>query len=145
MNDANIDRILESLLQIMPLFHKRILRMDLGGVTGNLTRLHLAIMGMLSEGNITVSEMAKTLTMPKSQMSHLIGQLVALGVVERHQDTNDRRVVNLSVTAHGRVLLDDVKGQVKQHLKSKLATLAPEELDAMAGALETLKMIGANL
>jgi DNA-binding MarR family transcriptional regulator len=145
MNDANIDRILESLLQIMPLFHKRILRMDLGGVTGNLTRLHLAIMGMLSEGNITVSEMAKTLTMPKSQMSHLIGQLVVLGVVERHQDTNDRRVVNLSVTAHGRVLLDDVKGQVKQHLKSKLATLAPEELDAMAGALETLKMIGANL
>jgi DNA-binding MarR family transcriptional regulator len=145
MNDANIDRILESLLQIMPLFHKRILRMDLGGVTGNLTRLHLAIMGMLSEGNITISEMAKTLAMPKSQMSHLIDQLVALGVVERHPDAVDRRVINLSVTPHGRVMLEDVMRQVKQHIKARLAALAPEELDAMAGALETLKTIGAKL
>ena len=49
--------------------------MDLGGVTGNLSRLHLAIMGMLRGENLAVSEVAKRLLIPKSQMTHLITSL----------------------------------------------------------------------
>lgn len=145
MNDTDIDRILDSLLQIMPILHKRLLKMDLGGVTGNLTRLHLAVMGTLSEGSMTVSELAKTLVMPKSQMTHVIDQLVATGIVARQPDATDRRVTNLSLTGHGHVLLEDLKRQVKQHIAARLVVLAPEELGAMAGTLETLKTIVAKL
>lgn len=143
--DTNLDLILESLLQVFPIFHKKILRMDLGGVTGNLTRLHLVIMGVLSEGSITVTELARNSVATKSQMTHLIDQLVKLDVVERHPDEKDRRVINLTLTDNGRILLEDVKRKVKDHIKTTLARLTPEELAAMAGALETLRLIGAKL
>ena len=145
MDDANIETILGNLLQILPILHKKVLRMDLGGVTGDLTRLHFAVMGVLSEGNMTVSELANILTMSKPQMTHLIDQLVRLGIVERHPDTEDRRVINLNLTDRGHLMLDGMKRKVNENIKNKLASLTPEELAQMSISLETLKNIVAKL
>lgn len=145
MDDANIETILGNLLQILPILHKKVLRMDLGGVTGDLTRLHFAVMGVLSEGNMTVSELANILTMSKPQMTHLIDQLVRLGIVARHPDTEDRRVINLNLTDRGHLMLDGMKRKVNENIKNKLASLTPEELAQMSISLETLKNIVAKL
>ncbi len=145
MSNADIDRILENLLLVLPIFHKRLLRMDLGGVTGNLTRLHLGIMGMLSERGMTVSELANISAVPKSQMTLLIDQLVRLGIVERHSDATDRRIINLTLTNHGLVLLEDLKRKVQENIKTRWSGLTPEELAEMSRALETLRSIGARL
>jgi DNA-binding MarR family transcriptional regulator len=145
MNSADIDHILENLLLILPVFHKRLLRMDLSGVTGNLTRLHLGIMRMLNEGGMTVSELARVSMVPKPQMTHLVDQLVRLGIVERRPDATDRRVINLALTEHGRALLGDLKRKVRENIKNSLAGLTPEELAQMAQALETLRSIGTRL
>ena len=145
MNDANIDRILENMIHIMPVFHKKLLRMDLGGVTNNLTRLHLAIMGMLSEASMTMSELAKILMMTKPQMTHLVDQLVRLGIVERRPDATDRRVINLALTDNGRVLLEDMQRKVKENIRNRLASLTAEELTQMSAALETLRSVGGKL
>lgn len=142
---SSADNILEDMIQIFPIFQKKLLRMDLGGVTGNLTRLHLAIMGMLSRGSLSVTELANTLVMTKPQMTHLIDQLVGLGIVERRQDEKDRRVINLSLTRQGRVLLDDARRKVQENIRQALAGLTADDLTAMSGALETLKNIGARL
>jgi hypothetical protein len=45
MENGTIDSILENLFHILPMIRKKLLRMDLDGVTGNFSRLHLAIMG----------------------------------------------------------------------------------------------------
>ncbi len=145
MNDKNIDGILENMIHIMPVFHRKLLRMDLDGVTDNLTRLHLAIMGMLSETGMTMSELAKISMMTKPQMTHLIDQLVRLGVVERCPDATDRRVINLVLTDKGRVLLEDMKRKVKETIRNRLASLTAEELTQMSAALDTLRRIGSKL
>jgi len=119
--------------------------MDLSGVTGNLTRLHLGIMRMLNEGGMTVSELARVSMVPKPQMTHLVDQLVRLGIVERRPDATDRRVINLALTEHGRALLGDLKRKVRENIKNSLAGLTPEELAQMAQALETLRSIGTRL
>jgi len=87
MDNRTIDGIVENLFHILPIIHKKLLRMDLGGVTGSLSRLHLAIMGMLVEESLLVSEIAKRLVIPKSQMTHLIDQLAGLGIIEMHRNT----------------------------------------------------------
>jgi DNA-binding MarR family transcriptional regulator len=145
MNDATIDRILENMVHIMPVFHRRILRMDLGGVTDNLTRLHFAIMGGLSQTGMTMSELAKISMMTKPQMTHLIGQLVGLGIVERCPDAKDRRVINLALTDKGCVLLEDMKRKVTENIRNRLASLTAEELTQMSAALDTLREIGSKL
>ena len=142
---ASIDRILENLLQVLPVFHKKLLRMDLGGATGNLTRLHLGVMRMLRDGSMTASDLARLSAMPKSQMTHLLDQLAGLGIVERRPDAADRRVIHLDLTSDGQVLLRDVKHRVQENIRNRLAGLTPEELATMAEALETLRTIGARL
>src|SRR3972149_2576871 len=109
MSDTHIDRILENLSAVLPVFHKKLLKMNLGGVTGDLTRLHLGIMGMLREGRLPVSELARMTVIPKPQMTRLIDQLVKAGIVERRADSADRRVINIALTEYGRVLAEDVK------------------------------------
>ena len=145
MENSTIDSILENLFHILPMIHKKLLRMDLGGMTGNLSRLHLAIMGMLEEGSLAVSEIAKRLVIPKSQMTHLIDQLVDLDIVARHPDVTDRRVINISLTDHGKVVLKECREIMKQTMRNKLSHLTPAELADLTIALEKLKDIGAKL
>jgi DNA-binding MarR family transcriptional regulator len=119
--------------------------MDLGGVTGELSRLHLAIMGMLRDGGMAISEVARILAIPKSQMTHLIDQLVEQDIVVRHPDANDRRVTNISLTGHGKEVFEECRGMMKNIIRAKLSRLTPAELTEMAAALAKLKNIGAKL
>ena len=145
MSDTHIDRILENLSAVLPVFHKKLLKMNLGGVTGDLTRLHLGILGMLRAGSLPVSELARMTVIPKPQMTRLIDQLVKAGIVERRTDSADRRVINIALTEYGRVLAEDVKRKVQESIRTDLAGLAPEELAEMAKALEALRRIVAKL
>jgi DNA-binding MarR family transcriptional regulator len=145
MDDVNIDRILENMFVIMLITHKKMLRMDLGGRPDNLTRLHLAVMGELSQNNTTMSELANTLMMTKPQLTHLVDSLVSQGIVERRPDEKDRRVINLALTEKGRALLKEMKLKVKENTKKRLASLTTEELSQMSTALETLRNIVIKL
>jgi DNA-binding MarR family transcriptional regulator len=142
---STIEQILENLFHVLPMVHKKLLRMDLGGATGEFSRLHLAIMGMLWRENQAVSEVARKLAIPKSQMTHLIDQLEERGIVLRHPDTSDRRVTNVALTSHGREVLAECKGRLKDIMRQRLSVLTETELTEMAVALEKLKNIGAKL
>ena len=145
MSDADINRILNNLSAVLPVFHKKLLKMNLGGVTGDLTRLHVGIMEMLREGSMTASELARVTVIPRPQMTRLIDQLVRASIAERSPDMSDRRVVHVALTAYGRVLAEDVRLKVKESIRADLAGLSPDELAEMSQALETLRRIVARL
>ena len=138
MEEVNIDRILENMFHVMLIVHKKILKTDLSGCDESLTRLHFAALGELSQNNMTMSELAKALMMPKPQVTHLVDTLAAAGLVERMADIKDRRVINLFLTDKGRSLGREMKQRVKENTKKILAKLTPEELSQMSAALETL-------
>jgi len=140
-----IESILVNLFQVLLMIHKKLLAMHLGGVTGEVSRLHLSIMGMLREEGMAISEVARRLAIPKSQMTYLTDQLVDLDIVVRHPDVNDRRVTHISLTGHGKEVLKECKGMVKNIIREKLSRLTPAELTELAAALEKLKNIGAKL
>jgi DNA-binding MarR family transcriptional regulator len=119
--------------------------MDINGFPDYLTRLHMAVMGELSQNSLTMTELAKTLMMTKPQLTHVVNPLVSLGIVERRPDEKDRRVINLALTNDGRVLLEEGKQKVKENTKNRLATLTTEELTQMSVALETLRNIVGKL
>lgn len=145
MENRTIDGVLENLFSILPIIHKKLLHIELGGVGGNLSRLHLAIMGMLDKENLSFSKIAKRLVIPKSQMTHLVDHMVSLGIVERLPDQKDRRVINISLTGHGRIVRKECKEVIRQNIKNKLSCLTPAELAELSVALEKLKDIAAKL
>jgi DNA-binding MarR family transcriptional regulator len=102
-------------------------------------------MGVLSTANMTTTELAKMMMITKPQITHLVDQLVNLGIVERSPDAADRRVINLILTASGSKLLGEMKKKVQENVKNRLATLTSEELSEMLAALETLRRIGSKL
>ena len=145
MENRIIDSILDSMAQVLPLFHRKLLRMDLGGISGDLSRLHFGIMEILSDRDMTVTELARMTNMSKSQMTAAIDKLVKLDVLERHPDEKDRRVINIVLTEHGRILLREVRRKIKQSIRKTLSNLTPEELAEMSAALKTLREIGTKL
>ncbi len=145
MDDLNIDRVLENMFNIMLVIHKKIIRMNLGGDTDNLNRLHMAVLGVLSNTSPTMTELAKTLMMTKPQLTRLMDRLVKLGMVERHPDAADRRVIYVALTDNGRVTFEDMKLKLKEKIKNRLASLTLDELNQMSTALETLRNIVGKL
>jgi DNA-binding MarR family transcriptional regulator len=145
MKQTYIENILENLFVIMPVFHRKLLRMDMGGVTGDLTRLHLGIMGRLHHHSMTTSELARETVIPRPQMTHLIDHLVAAGIVDRQPDATDRRVINLVLTENGLIVLQDLKHKVHDRIRKELSGLSSDELAEMSGALESLRRIGTKL
>ncbi len=138
--DAAIDSILNSLFLVLPVFRKKLMP-DPSTISGNLTPLHMAVLGMLSARGQTATELARSMAMPKSQMTPAVAQLVERGIVERQVDSHDRRLVNLSLTASGRVELEDVHRKVQEYVRGKLAGLAPEDLERLSAAMETLREV----
>lgn len=67
-----------------------------------------------------------------------IDQLEAAGCVERREDSSDRRIKRVSLTAAGRTKLGDVD-HVASALRSELLTdTDPQEVEAMMALLATL-------
>jgi DNA-binding MarR family transcriptional regulator len=145
MDDASIDTILESMAKILPVFHRKLLRMDLGGITGDLSRLHFSVMGILSEQSMTVSEIARIALISKSQVTVLIDKLVEKQVVRRYPDEQDRRVIHIMLTDYGRKVHDDIRKVIKRSIREKLSSLTNDEITDMSTALETLRIIGEKI
>jgi DNA-binding MarR family transcriptional regulator len=144
MSERNTDAILENLLSVMPVFHKKVTRLG-RGITDDLTPPQMAIMGMLSRHSLTATQLADRLAAKKPQMTFQVEQLVQMGLVERCPDTKDRRVINLSLSEHGRARFDEIRTKVKANVRERLGALTPEDIEKMSAALETLKKIVAKL
>lgn len=145
MSGEDAEYIVEELFHLFPVIGKKLLRVQLNGATGRLSRLHLAVMRTLQEESLTVSELARRLAVPKPQMTRLIDHLVRLNIVARQPDARDRRVINISLTANGRAALEEYRQVMKQSIKEKLSYLAPSDLAELSVLLAKLKEIGAKL
>lgn len=145
MVSEDTEYIAEELFDIVPVIGKKLLKVQLDGAMGRLSRLHLATMRMLWEESLTVSELARRLVVPKSQVTRLIDHLVRLDIVARQPDARDRRVVNISLTDNGRAVLEEYRQVMKRSIKEKLSYLAPSELAELSALLAKLKEIGKKL
>jgi len=142
MENHSVDTIIENLFYILPIVHKKLLRVELGSISSELSRLHLAIMGILSKNKLPISMIAKQLLIPKSQMTRLIDQLERLGIVERQPDTIDRRVINIVLTDAGQETLRCCKELVRDSVRKRLSSLTESELKKLADSLEAIIELG---
>ena len=67
-----------------------------------------------------------------------IDQLVRMGLLERREDENDRRVKLVSITKAGREVADQHLEARRTALKSMVSRLTPEEADRLQEALQPI-------
>jgi DNA-binding MarR family transcriptional regulator len=103
-----------------------------------LTMAQFRMLAALTRRAYTAGELACHLGVAASTMSGLIRPLAKRGLVERGQDTGDRRVVALRVTAHGRVCYERMEQRVLFFLAGVFTGLAPETKAALLAGLNGL-------
>ena len=65
--------------------------------------------------------------------------MVKKGLLTRVQSTQDRRFVELTLTAAGNNLLDTVFQETREWMKKRMKMLSTDELETIARAMEALK------
>jgi DNA-binding MarR family transcriptional regulator len=89
----------------------------------------------------TVSDVAGHLGLALSTTSQLIDGLLKRQYMLREVSQRDRRCATLSLTAEGNTMLEDVRARVHAWMDERLASLTPEEREALRVAMPALNAI----
>lgn len=112
---------------------------DLGYATGQIT-----LLGLIAANDGTAqNDLGRALLMRKSQVTGLIQDLVARGLVERSAQGSDRRFNALSLTPAGRKAWQQARERIGRHSSSLLVSFSDAEREELLRLLR--KMIAANL
>ncbi|CAA7620884.1 MarR family winged helix-turn-helix transcriptional regulator [Magnetospirillum sp. SS-4] len=99
-----------------------------------LSQLYRAPDGM------TMGELSNRLMVTNGNVTGLIARLAGEGLVERLQDSGDRRVQRVRLSPKGRRLFDDMAPANQAWISSVMAGLSEEELRQLHGLLGKLRI-----
>ncbi|MGX1274078.1 MarR family winged helix-turn-helix transcriptional regulator [Streptomyces phaeoluteigriseus] len=93
----------------------------------------------------TVREAADALLMKPNNVSALVSQMTERGMLERRQDSTDKRVAHLYPTATSRRRLAEVRDLETGYLSEALLSLTDGEMDALGSAIGALISLTRHL
>jgi DNA-binding MarR family transcriptional regulator len=140
MDKLKIDLIAENIISVYPLLYKTISRPIKHHST--ITPGGMFVLGSLKRNGLqSMSDIGKCLAMPKPHVTVIVDKLIEEGYVERQNDPNDRRIVNISITEKGIEVFHEIKKTLAENMKIKLLNLTEEEQEILAVASQQVKDI----
>jgi DNA-binding MarR family transcriptional regulator len=101
---------------------------------------HLHVASMLERhGGMPMSGIADVLDVSLSAATGIVDRMEERGLIERTRVADDRRVVFVQVTEHGRRMLEDLEVLRSEMLRAVLGRLSPERLQALAATLDDVR------
>jgi DNA-binding MarR family transcriptional regulator len=104
-----------------------------------------AMRAIVASPGITVAQLAVTLDKQVSNISGLVRELIARGLVTRHQDAADRRYAYLYPTDAAIRDKDLLEAKWGRHLQAVLAAAPPEDAEHLLSAVPTLRTVAEAL
>jgi DNA-binding MarR family transcriptional regulator len=89
------------------------------------------------DAEYTMSELSKNAYLPLSNMTVIIKRLENKGIVVRRRSQDDRRIVRVQLTDHGRSILYMFVEQRLQELENSLGKLSKKDQQELLNALVT--------
>ena len=140
------ERLFFSVFEVISLLQKDLLRMDLRMDDGELSKLHLGTLGVLSRyPELTVTALADKLHLVKPQMSLVLDKLEGLGLSTRERCTEDRRQYRVSLTDLGEARLATALRRMDEALPATLSVLGKAEVNELRGSLASIARILGKL
>ncbi|MFD7027337.1 MarR family winged helix-turn-helix transcriptional regulator [Streptomyces sp. NPDC059917] len=97
-------------------------------------------------GEMNLRELGRLLEAAPPSVTRLCDRLQAVGFVERHPGTGDRREVLLALTPAGRSYLADLRGRRQEALAAAMAAMPPASRAALAvGLADFCAAVGSPL
>ncbi len=104
----------------------------------SLPQLYI-LMTLRDRGPVAVSELANLMSISTPSASTIIDRMEEHALVLRVRDTEDRRVVHVELTEHGRRTVDELAGMKREQLQGFLGSMTDDELDAVIRGAQALQ------
>lgn len=115
---------------IMDNVQKIVLPEDLIKIELSVSRFELvALMQAGKFQSVTMTNLAQGISVPMSTATGIVDRLVKKGLLKRGKSEEDRRVVTVSLTENGRVLVADLKEHFHNLFERVRNTLTEEEFE----------------
>jgi DNA-binding MarR family transcriptional regulator len=110
---------------------------SIAGCTPSEIRVLFCIRGdpHLRMSHMTVSEISKHLHVTPPSITQLLKSLEARGLIERHMDASDRRVIVVTLTEQGERVTDQARGAFSATMKGLIDYLGDEQSNQLADLL----------
>lgn len=109
--------------------------------TGLTPSLQSALAVIDVHGPLTLGELATVERITPPTTTRIVGKLEDMGLVERSTDPGDRRVHRVAVTDEGHRQLAESRERRDAWLRERLGDLDPDDLAALAAAVEPLERL----
>lgn len=129
-----IERIVRDLIP----HASQLTRLVLGQTRGEISRSEGGILRTLSGGPRRVTELAELEGLAQPTITILIKRLEENGWVERGRDSEDGRVVLVSLTPEGAGALERYRAQYRALLRDRIAAMPDEQIAALEDAIGAL-------
>ncbi len=134
-----VDRdLVESLRLAVGRLARRLRQQNEGEITASQ---FFALNSIAHYGPITLGKLAAVERLRPPSVTRMVAFLEESGLVLRRADTDDRRICRVEVTDLGRDLLARSRTRKDAYLATRLATLAPHELDVLREATAVLERL----
>jgi DNA-binding MarR family transcriptional regulator len=82
-----------------------------------------------------MKKLAEDLELSMGTVTGIVDRLIKTGLVERHRDESDRRIVQVRPTKAGKQLLENATKKKREHLISVLENVDEKDMEAFIGSL----------
>jgi DNA-binding MarR family transcriptional regulator len=107
---------------------------------GRLSLVHLNVLFLLEhDGPLPMRALAEAMDVSQASATGIVDRMEQRGLVERHRDEDDRRVVRVAVTDGGRNLIEGMVAQRRDHLARMLETFTDEELAGLLAGTRAMR------
>ena len=121
-------------------FKKKMASLKNAGYSSEDHEFLFRIFALLSQNQepITMSELSTTLNVPMSTATRIVDGLVKNDMAERVNDSNDRRIVRVGMSKHGRELYEMGMAYNKQRIAKLLKDFTAEEQEQLLKLMNKL-------
>ena len=106
---------------------------------GKLTVSHYIILNLLNDRkDSNMSELAKNLKLTMSATTSIIDKMVELKLVKRHHSEDDRRIVLITLTGNGKILVSKISKDRLVVIREILSVLSDKEKQLYLGLIKKI-------
>lgn len=144
------ERLVDEILMLLPGLGRILSRpgpVELGGASEELKEArvssgHVQVMIALTKGPHSVGRLAEALGVSRPAATQLVDRLVEHGIVERHHDPEDRRIVMVDYAPGEREIAQRIVASRRRPLELAVEQMTDEELE---GFLKGMRLLVESL
>lgn len=146
MDDAAlISGVAGNLFEALPIFPKRMIRVDELVRAHKMPFSHIQILIMLTSGDLSIGQISDRLGIAKPNITPLIDVLRSEGLVERIRSEQDRRIVNVHLLPAGEERMAAIRADIAQQVRQWKGSFSRSEVKELSNALASIIRIAGSI